>query len=173
MKRGLYILDNIYGEENVNENYTYSNMTSSSHTKWNCNYHIVFIPKYRRKIFYQKKRLEIGKILRSLCDWNEVRIIEAKVYPDYVYMFVSLPPKFSVSRFMGILKGKSSLMISQRWSNSLSSFGQRNFWCRGYYVDTSCKNESKILEYVKNQLQEDIKYEKININEYNNSFRKM
>ena len=129
-----------------------------SHTKWNCKYHIVFAPKYRRKIFYGKKRLEIGKILRELCDWNEVKIIEAEVCPDHVHMFVSIPPKLSVSKFMGILKGKSSLIIFQRWSNLKYKFGQRSFWCRGYYVDTVGKNAKRIAEYVKNQLQEDMMY---------------
>ena len=162
-------MDNIYNE-NKNENDSYEKMTNSSHTKWNCNYHIVFIPKYRRKVFYKSKRLEIGKILRKLCDWNEVKIIEAKVYPDYVYMYVAIPPKLSVSKFVGILKGKSSIIISQKWPNYKSNITQRNFWCRGYYVDTSYKNDIKIIEYVKNQLQEDMKYEKININEYKNYF---
>ena len=122
---------------------------SLSHTKWNCKYHIVFTPKYRRKIFYNQKRIEIGKILRDLCEWQDVKIIEAEVCPDHIHMFVSIPPKLSVSKFMGILKGKSSLIIFQRWSNLKYKFGQRSFWCRGYFVDTVGKNEKKIAEYVK------------------------
>ena len=145
-------------------------MASLSHTKWNCKYHIVFTPKYRRKIFYNQKRIEIGKILRDLCEWQDVKIIEAEVCPDHIHMFVSIPPKLSVSKFMGILKGKSSLIIFQRWSNLKYKFGQRSFWCRGYYVDTVGKNEKKIAEYVKNQLKEDMMYDQISIKEYKDPF---
>ena len=145
-------------------------MASLSHTKWNCKYHIVFTPKYRRKIFYEQKRLEVGKILRDLCDWQEVKIIEAEVCPGHVHMFVEIPPKLAVSKFMGILKGKSSLIIFQRWSNLKYKFGQRSFWCRGYYVDTVGKNERKIAEYVRNQLKEDMMYDQISIKEYKDPF---
>ena len=110
-------------------------INSLSHTKWNCMYHIVFTPKYRRQIFYGQKRAEIGKILRELCKWYGVEIIEAEVCPDHIHMLVSIPPKLSVSSFMGKLKGKSSLIIFERWSNLKYKFGQRNFWCRGYAVD--------------------------------------
>lgn len=127
-------------------------------------------PKYRRKIFYGQKRLEIGKILRDISDWQEVKIIEAEVCPDHVHMFVSIPPKLSVSKYMGILKGKSSLIIFQRWSNLKYKFGQRSFWCRGYYVDTVGKNEKRIAEYVRNQLQEDMMYDQISIKEYKDPF---
>ena len=116
------------------------------------------------------KRLEIGKILRDISDWQEVKIIEAEVCPDHVHMFVAIPPKLSVSKFMGILKGKSSLIIFQRWSNLKYKFGQRSFWCRGYYVDTVGKNEKKIAEYVRNQLQEDMMYDQISIKEYKDPF---
>ena len=148
-------MSNIFSKKNKIENTTYDSMSSLSHTKWNCKYHIVFTPKYRRKIFYGQKRLEIGKILRDLCEWNEVKIIEAEVCPDHVHMFVSIPPKLSVSKFMGILKGKSSLIIFQRWSNLKYKFGQRSFWCRGYYVDTAGKNTAAIKEYIRNQLKID------------------
>ncbi len=114
--------------------------------------------------------MEIGKILRDISDWQEVKIIEAEVCPDHVHMFVSIPPKLSVSKFMGILKGKSSLIIFQRWSNLKYKFGQRSFWCRGYYVDTVGKNEKKIAEYVRNQLQEDMMYDQISIKEYKDPF---
>ena len=148
----------------------YDNSNSLAHTKWNCKYHIVFAPKYRRKIFYGQKREEIGKILRQICDWNEVKIIEAEVCPDHVHMFVEIPPKLAVSKFMGILKGKSSLIIFQRWSNLKYKYGQRSFWCRGYYVDTVGKNAKRIAEYVRNQLNEDMIYDQISIKEYQDPF---
>ena len=163
-------MNSIFTKKTKNENDTIDNIASLSHTKWNCKYHIVFAPKYRRKIFYGQKRLEIGKILREISDWQEVKIIEAEVCPDHVHMFVSIPPKLSVSKYMGILKGKSSLIIFQRWSNLKYKFGQRSFWCRGYYVDTVGKNEKKIAEYVKNQLQEDMMYDQISIKEYKDPF---
>ena len=128
---------------------------SLSHTKWNCKYHIVFAPKYRRKEFYGSKRLEIGQILRELCSWKEVNIIEAEVCPDHIHMLVEIPPKLSVSRFMGFLKGKSSIMIYERWGNLKYKYRGRQFWCRGYYVDTAGKNAKAIQEYIQNQLKED------------------
>ncbi len=130
-------------------------MNSLSHTKWNCKYHIVFAPKYRRKEFYGTNRLEIGAILRELCRWKEVNIITAEVCPDHIHMFVEIPPKLSVSTFMGYLKGKSSVMIYQRWGNLKFKYRNRSFWCRGYYVDTVGKNEMAIKKYVENQLSED------------------
>ena len=126
-----------------------------SHSTWNCKYHIVFAPKYRRLVFYGKKRLEIGAILRKLCEWKGVTIHEAEVCPDHIHMLVSIPPKFSVSYFMGFLKGKSSLMIYQKYANMKFKYRNRQFWCRGYFVDTVGKNAKKIEEYIKNQLQED------------------
>ena len=128
---------------------------SLSHTKWNCKYHIVFAPKYRRKVFYGEKKLEIGKILRELCKWKGVNIIEAEVCPDHVHMLVEIPPKMAVSWFMGFLKGKSSLMIYEKWGNLKYKYRGREFWCRGYYVDTVGKNTKAITEYIKNQLKED------------------
>ena len=136
---------------------------SLTHTKWNCKYHIVFAPKYRRKVFYEEKRLEIGAILRELCRWKGVEIIEGEVCPDHVHMLISIPPKMSVSGFMGFLKGKSSLMIYQRWGNMKFKYRNRQFWCRGYYVDTVGKNESRIAEYVRNQLKEDEMGEQLRI----------
>ena len=109
---------------------------SLAHTTWNCKYHIVFAPKYRRKVFFNQKRLEIGAILRSLCEWKEVEIIEAEVCPDHVHMLVSVPPKLSISGFMGYLKGKSSILIYQKYANMKFKYMNREFWCRGYYVDT-------------------------------------
>lgn len=126
-----------------------------SHTTWNCKYHVVFAPKYRRKVFYAQKRLEIGEILRELCKWKDVTILEAEVCPDHIHMLVEIPPKISVSSFMGFLKGKSSLMIYEKWGNMKYKYRNRQFWCRGYYVDTVGKNTQKIQEYIKNQLNED------------------
>ena len=128
---------------------------SLAHTCWNCKYHIVFAPKYRRKEFYGLKRLEIGAILRRLCEWKGITIHEAEVCPDHVHMLISVPPKFSVSGIMGYLKGKSSLMIYQKWGNAKFKYRNREFWCRGYYVDTVGKNTKKIEEYIRNQLRED------------------
>ena len=135
-----------------------------SHTKWNCKYHIVFAPKYRRKVFYGEKRLEIGAILRKLCKWKGVNIIEAEVCPDHVHMLLEIPPKISVSSFMGFLKGKSSLMIYEKWGNLKFKYRNREFWCRGYYVDTAGKNAVKIKEYIKNQLKEDELGEQLTFN---------
>ncbi len=137
---------------------------SLSHTKWNCKYHIVFAPKYRRKVFYEGKRLEIGAILRELCKWKGVNIIEAEVCPDHVNMLLEIPPKMSISSFMGFLKGKSSLMIYEKWGNLKFKYRNREFWCRGYYVDTAGKNAVKIKEYVKNQLKEDELGEQLTFN---------
>ena len=131
------------------------NINILAHTMYNCKYHIVFAPKYRRMAFYGSKRLEIGKILRKLCEWKGVNIIEAEVCSNHIHMLVEIPPKYSVSGFMGFLKGKSSLMIYQKWGNAKFKYRNREFWCRGYYVDTVGKNTNKIKEYIKNQLKED------------------
>ncbi len=128
---------------------------SLSHTKWNCKYHIVFAPKYRRKIFYEEKRLEIGTILRELCRWKGVNILEAEVCPDHIHMLLEIPPKISISSFMGFLKGKSSLMVYEKWGNMKFKYRNREFWCRGYYVDTTGKDTKKIQTYIQNQLRED------------------
>ena len=128
---------------------------SLAHTVWNCKYHIVFAPKYRRHVFFGEKRIEIGKILRKLCEFKQVHIIEAEVCPDHIHMLVEIPPKMSVSGFVGYLKGKSSLIIYQRWGNLKFKYRNREFWCRGYYVDTVGKNKAKIAEYIRNQLKED------------------
>ena len=117
---------------------------SLAHTSWNCKYHIVFAPKYRRKIFYGQNKAEIGKILRELCEWKGVHIVEAEVCPDHIHMLVEIPPKMSVSGFMGFLKGKSSIIIHQRHGNLKYKYGNRSFWCRGYYVDTAGKNAKRM-----------------------------
>ena len=126
-----------------------------SHTTWNCKYHIVFAPKYRRKVFYGSKRLEIVKILKELCKWEGVEIIEGEACPDHIHILVKVPPKMSISGFMGFLKGKSSLMIYERWSSIKYQYRNREFWCKGYYVDTTGKNTEKIREYIKDQLKQD------------------
>ena len=126
-----------------------------SHTTWNCKYHVVFAPKYRRKEFYGDNRLEIGKILRELCKWKGVNIINAEVCSDHIHMLIEVPPKISISSFMGFLKGKSSLMIYERWGNMKFKYRNRQFWCRGYYVDTVGKDEKKIRAYIDKQLTED------------------
>ena len=126
-----------------------------AHTTWNCKYHVVFAPKYRRKAFYGSRRLEIGAILRQLCAQQDITIIEAEVCSDHVHMLIEIPPKRSVSSVMGFLKGKSSLMIYDKWGNAKFRYRNREFWCRGYYVDTAGKNDKKIAEYIKNQLKED------------------
>ena len=132
-----------------------NDVKSLSHTSWNCKYHIVFAPKYRRKVFYESKRLEIGKILRELCEWKGITIIEAEVCPDHIHMLLEIPPKYSISSIMGFLKGKSSIMIYSQWGNMKYKYRNREFWCRGYYVDTVGKNTKKIKEYIANQLKED------------------
>ena len=132
-----------------------NDLKTLSHTTWNCKYHLVFAPKYRRKTFYGERRYEIGKILRELCGWKGVTIIEAEVCSDHVHMLVEIPPKMSVSSFVGFLKGKSSLMIYERWSNIKYKYRNREFLCKGYYVDTAGKNARKIAEYIQNQLKED------------------
>lgn len=143
---------------------------SLAHTTWNCNYHIVFAPKFRRQIVYGKLRLEVGKILRELCERKGVEIIEAELCVDHIHMLVKIPPKMSVSAFVGYLKGKSTLMIFERFANLKYKYGNRKFWCIGYYVDTVGKNKRKIEEYIRNQIQEDKHFEQINIKEYMDPF---
>lgn len=130
-------------------------VNSLAHTKWNCKYHIVFAPKYRRKNFYEEKRLAIRDILRTICGWKGVEIIEGEVCPDHVHLLLSIPPKMSVSYFVGYLKGKSSLMLFQWFGNMKFAYRNREFWCKGYYVDTVGKNTTAIKEYIANQLERD------------------
>ena len=148
------------------------NNFSLAHTTWNCKYHIVFAPKYRRKVFFGQKKIEIGAILRSLCEWKEVEIIEAEICPDHVHMLVNIPPKLSVSGFMGYLKGKSSILIYQKYANMKFKYRNREFWCRGYYVDTVGKNKKAIQEYIANQLKEDKEMEQMTIFETVDPFKK-
>ncbi len=145
---------------------------SLTHTTWNCKYHIVFAPKFRRKIIYGKIKMDIGKIIRTLCEQKGVEIIEAEVCPDHIHLLVSIPPKISVSAFIGYLKGKSSLMIFDRHADLKYKYGNRHFWCKGYYVDTVGKNKKAIAEYIRKQLQEDIASDQISIKEYIDPFTK-
>ena len=151
----------------------YSKMNDTNglaHTKWNCKYHIVFTPKYRRQIIYKKISSDIGQIVRMLCARKGVEIIEAAAMPDHIHLYVSIPPKYSISEFVGYLKGKSSLMIFDRHANLKYKYGNRHFWCRGYYVDTVGRNEKAIREYVRNQLQEDIASDQICMKEFTDPF---
>ena len=138
---------------------------SLAHTTWNCKYHIVFAPKYRRQIIYGKLKADIGKILRTLCERKGVTIHEAEACTDHIHMLVSIPPKISVADFMGYLKGKSSLMIFDRYANLKYRYGNRKFWCRGYYVDTVGRNKKAIEEYIRNQLKEDKEYEQLTMSD--------
>ena len=143
---------------------------SLAHTTWNCKYHIVFAPKYRRMVFYGEKKREIGKILRQLCDWKGVEIDEAEVCPDHIHMLVSIPPKVAVSSFMGYLKGKSSVLIYEKFGELKFKYRNREFWCRGYYVDTVGRNKKIIAEYIKNQLAEDCANDQLTLKEYMDPF---
>lgn len=141
-------------------------INSLAHTKWNCKYHIVFAPKYRRKIIYGQLKRDIANILSMLCKRKGVKIVEAEVCPDHIHMLVEIPPSISVSSFVGYLKGKSTLMIFERHANLKYKYGNRHFWCRGYYVDTVGKNAKKIQEYIQNQLKEDLEYDQMTLKEY-------
>jgi putative transposase len=144
---------------------------SLSHTKWECKYHIVFAPKFRRKEIFGKLKTDIGQILRQLCRQKEVEVIEAHACVDHIHMLVSIPPKLSVSAFMGYLKGKSSLMIFERHANLKYRYGNRTFWCKGYYVSTVGRNKKVIENYIREQEQEDMMKDQISIKEYIDPFK--
>ena len=141
-----------------------------SHTTWECKYHVVFAPKYRRQAIYGKIKTDIGKILRELCERKDIEIIEAQLCVDHVHMLIRIPPKYSISEIMGYLKGKSSLMIFDRHANLKYKYGNRHFWCRGYYVDTVGRNKKAIAEYIRNQLQEDVASDQMSMKEYVDPF---
>ena len=145
-------------------------VNSLSHSSWRCKYHIVFAPKYRRQEIYGKIKADVGQILSTLCKRKGIEIIEAECCKDHVHMLVRIPPKYSVSEVMGYLKGKSSLMIFEKHANLKYKYGNRHFWCRGYYVDTVGKNTKKIQEYIANQLKEDHEYDQMTLNEYIDPF---
>lgn len=141
-----------------------------SHSSYRCQYHIVFAPKYRRKEIYGKLRADIGEIIRKLCNEKKVELLEAEACPDHIHILVSIPPYLSVAQFMGYLKSKSALMIFDRHANLKYKYGQRNFWARGYFVDTVGKNEKAIRDYIRNQLEEDFMKDQISIKEYMDPF---
>ena len=134
--------------------------SSLSHTRWNCKYHIVFIPKYRRKAIYGKLRADIGAILRQLCEYKDVEIVEAHAMSDHIHMLVKIPPKLAVSSFMGYLKGKRSLMIFKRHANLKYKYGNRNFWAKGYFISTVGLNDEVVKEYIRNQEKQDMMEDK-------------
>lgn len=138
-------------------------ISSLAHSKWNCKYHVVFTPKYRRMVIYNQIKTDIGKILRKLCEQKGIEIIGAEACPDHIHMLILVPPKYSVAQVMGYLKGKSSLMIFDRHANLKYKYGNRHFWCRGYYVDTVGKNKKRIEEYIRNQLQDDIANDQLSL----------
>ena len=140
-------------------------LNHGAHSTWRLQYHIVFAPKYRRKVIYGEIRADIGRILRKLCEQKKVEILEAEACPDHIHLLVSIPPHISISQFVGYLKGKSTLMIFDRHANLKYKYGSRHFWCRGYYADTVGKNEKMISEYIRGQLQEDLELDQISIKE--------
>ena len=143
---------------------------SLSHRKWNCKYHIVFAPKFRRQIIYGQIKADIGKILRQLCEAKKVEIIEAEACPDHIHMLVSIPPYLSVAQFVGYLKGKSSLMIFDRHANLKYKFGNRHFWAEGYYVSTVGLNDATVKKYIRDQERADIMKDKMSVKEYEDPF---
>ena len=149
---------------------TRDDISSLAHSKWNCKYHVVFAPKYRRMVIYNQVKIDIGKILRRLCEQKGVEILEAEACPNHIHMLLSIPPKYSVLQIMGYLKGKSSLMIFDRHANLKYKYGNRQFWCKGYYVDTVGRNKKVIAEYIRNQLAEDKISDQISIKEYFDPF---
>ena len=142
----------------------------TAHSSYRCEYHVVFAPKYRRKVVYGELKKDIGEILRKLCNEMKVEIIEAEACPDHIHMLVSIPPYMSVAQFVGTLKSKSALMIFDRHANLKYKYGNRHFWCRGYYVDTVGKNEKMIKEYIRNQLEEDYTSDQISLKEFTDPF---
>ena len=142
-----------------------------SHSQWNCKYHIVFAPKYRRKIFYESHRKAIMEIIRELCEWKKVEILEGEMAIDHVHLLVMIPPKISVSGFMGYLKGKSSLIIYQKFGTAKYKYRCREFWCRGYYVDTVVNNKAAVQKYIQEQEKEDMISDQITMKEYLDPFK--
>ena len=143
---------------------------SLSHCKFRCKYHIVFAPKYRRQVIYRKIKADVGKILRELSERKGVEVIEAEACPEHIHMLVSISPHISVATYMGYVKSKSSLMIFDKHANLKYKYGNRHFWCRGYYVDTVGKYENAIKDYIRNQLQEDIADDQLSLKEYIDPF---
>lgn len=143
---------------------------STAHSTYRCQYHIVFAPKYRRKVIYKELRADIGQIIRKLCKEKNVELIEAEACSDHIHILVSILPYLSISQIIGFLKSKSALMIFDRHANLKYKYGRRNFWARGYYVDTVGRNQKVIEEYTRNQLEEDYMSDQISLNEYIDPF---
>ena len=144
---------------------------SLSHSKWLCKYHIVFTPKYRRKVIYYQLRADIQKIIKDLCKWKGIEIVEGHMMSDHVHLLLSIPPKYSVSQIMGYLKGKSAMMIFERHANLKYKFGNRHFWAEGYYVSTVGLNTATIQKYIREQEKEDQIMDKLKIKEYVDPFK--
>ena len=142
----------------------------TAHSTYRCEYHIVFAPKYRRQIIYGELKQDIGEIIRKLCNEKKVEILEAEACKDHIHMLISVPPYISIAQFMGFLKGKSTLMIFDRHANLKYKYGNRSFWCRGYYVDTVGRNERIISEYIQKQLEEDHIADQVSMSEYIDPF---
>ena len=142
-----------------------------AHTKWMCKYHIVFTPKYRRKIIFNQYKEDLRDIIKQLCSYKGVTIIEGHLMPDHIHMLVSIPPKISVSSFMGYLKGKSALMMFDKHENLKYKFGNRHFWSEGYYVSTVGLNEDTIKKYIQDQEKSDILQDKLSVKEYEDPFK--
>jgi putative transposase len=143
-----------------------------AHTRWMCKYHIVFIPKYRRKVIYNQLRKDISSYISTLCKYKGVEIIEGHMMKDHVHLVLSIPPKISVSNFMGYLKGKSSLMVFDNHANLKYKFGNRKFWAEGYYVSTVGLNEATIVKYVQDQEKVDVALDRLSVKEYEDPFEK-
>lgn len=143
-----------------------------AHTTWKCQYHIVFTTKYHRKIIYGALRAEIGKILRELCERKEVEIIEAHAMPNHIHKLVSIPPNEKVSSFMGYLKGRSTMIIFERYAHMKYKLGNRHVWSRGYYVSTVGNNKQAVQKYIQNQEKEDLISAQISMVEYYDPFEK-
>ena len=156
--------------QNIIKEVSKTDKNSLSHTTWECKYHLVFAPKYRRQVIYGQIKADVAEILSMLCKRKGIEIIEAECCKDHIHMLVRIPPKYSVSEIMGYLKGKSSLMIFEKHANLKYKYGNRHFWCRGYYVDTVGKNAKKIQEYIQNQLKNDLEYDQLTLNEYIDPF---
>ena len=149
-----------------------ANQTNSlSHTKWLCKYHIVFVPKYRRKIIYNQYRKSLGEILRRLCSYKGIEIIEGHLMPDHVHLLVSIPPKYSIAHVMGYLKGKSALMMFDKHANLKYKFGNRHFWAEGYYASTVGLNDATVKKYIQDQEKYDIALDKLSVKEYEDPFK--
>lgn len=144
---------------------------SLAHSKWTCKYHIVFTPKYRRKVIYYNLREDIQKIIIDLCKWKGIEIIEGHMMPDHIHLLLSIPPKYSVSQIMGYIKGKSSLMIFNKHANLKYKYGNRHFWAEGYYVSTVGLNTATIQKYIREQEHNDQILDKLSEKEYIDPFK--